>query len=125
MSIVDSNYAKINWDTEKEDKNQFLENENKLIQETFVSVFHVIFNKVKYNYIINIYEIAKMFENNNFDINVVKTDYFSAFIEFATENYEKDKEEILKVIENVKNENKEKIIEILYVKDFYQLEEKK
>ena len=125
MSIVDSNYAKINWDTEKEDKNQFLENENKLIQETFVSVFHVIFNKVKYNYIINIYEIAKMFENNNFDINVVKTDYFSAFIEFVTENYEKDKEEILKVIENVKNENKEKIIEILYVKDFYQLEEKK
>ncbi len=125
MSIVDSNYAKINWDTEKEDKNQFLENENKLIQETFVSVFHVIFNKVKYNYIINIYEIAKKFENNNFNINIVKTDYFSAFIEFATENYEKDKEEILKVIENVKNENKEKIIEILYVKDFYQLEEKK
>ena len=35
------------------------------------------------------------------------------FIEFSTENYEKDKEEILKVIENVKNENKEKIIEIL------------
>ena len=125
MSVVNSNYAKINWDIEKEDKNQFLENENKLIEETFVSVFHVNFNKDKFNYIINIYEISRIFENDFFDIIIVKSGYYSAFIEFSTEDYEKDKEEILKIIENIKNNNDGKIKEIIYIKDFYKNQEKK
>ena len=125
MSIVNSNYAKINWDIEKEDKNQFLENENKLIEETFVSVFHVNFNKDKFNYIINIYEISRIFANDVFDIIIVKSGYYSAFIEFSTEDYEKDKEESLKIIENIKNNNDGKIKEIIYIKDFYKNQEKK
>ena len=125
MSVVNSNYAKINWDIEKEDKNQFLENENKLIEETFVSVFHVNFNKDKFNYIINIYEISRIFENDFFDIIIVKSGYYSAFIEFSTEDYEKDKEEILKIIENIKSNDDGKIKEIIYIKDFYKNQEKK
>ena len=52
-------------------------------------------------------------------ISVVKTDYFSAFIEFDTENYENDKDNILKVIDEVKENNKDKIDSIIYGKDFY------
>ena len=119
MSIVDSDYAKINWDTNFESEEKFLENENKLINETFISVFHVKFNEESFDHIINIYEIARMFENEDFNITVVKTDYFSAFIEFDTENYENDKDNILKVIDEVKENNKDKIDSIIYGKDFY------
>ena len=35
--------------------------------------------KEKFDHIINIYEIARIFENDDFNITVVKTDYFSAF----------------------------------------------
>ena len=117
MSIVDSDYAKINWDTDFENEEKFLENENKLINETFISVFHVKFNKEKFDHIINIYEIARIFENDDFNITVVKTDYFSAFVEFETDNYENDKDNILKVIDEIKKNDK--IDNIIYGKDFY------
>ena len=117
MSIVDSDYAKINWDTDFENEEKFLENENKLINETFISVFHVKFNKEKFAHIINIYEIARIFENDDFNITVVKTDYFSAFVEFETDNYENDKDNILKVIDEIKKNDK--IDNIIYGKDFY------
>ena len=119
MSIVDSDYAKINWDTDFESEDIFLENENKLINETFISVFHVKFNEKNFDHIINIYEIARIFENDDFNITVVKTNYFSAFVEFDTDNYEKDKDDILKVIEEIKEKNNDKIISITYGKDFY------
>ena len=119
MSIVDSDYAKINWDTDFESEDIFLENENKLINETFISVFHVKFNEKNFEHIINIYEIARIFENDDFNITVVKTNYFSAFVEFDTDNYEKDKDDILKVIEEIKEKNNDKIISITYGKDFY------
>ena len=119
MSIVDSDYAKINWDTDFESEDIFLENENKLINETFISVFHVKFNEKNFDHIINIYEIARIFENDDFNITVVKTNYFSTFVEFDTDNYEKDKDDILKVIEEIKEKNNDKIISITYGKDFY------
>ena len=117
MSIVDSDYAKINWDTDFESEDIFLENENKLINETFISVFHVKFNEKNFDHIINIYEIARIFENDDFNITVVKTDYFSAFVEFETDNYENDKDNILKVIDEIKKNDK--IDNIIYGKDFY------
>ncbi len=41
--------AIINCDTEKEDNNTFLENEKKLNEGTFTSIFHVKFNKNIYS----------------------------------------------------------------------------
>ena len=77
MSIVDSDYAKINWDTDFESEDIFLENENKLINETFISVFHVKFNEKNFDHIINIYEIARIFENEDLEKKAALADYMA------------------------------------------------
>ena len=58
-----------------------------------------------------------LFENENFDISVVKNDYYSAFVEFVCD-YDKKKEEVMKLVDTIKGE--EGIEKIITVKEFYE-----
>ena len=62
----------------------------------------------------NNYEVAKLFKNDEFNMNVIKIDYDKFIIEFSEETNDKDK--ILKLIEDVKNnkENNKLIIDEIY-----------
>ena len=48
---------------------------------------------------------------------MVKNDYYSAFVEFVCD-YEKKKEDVMKLVETIKGE--EKIEKVIRVKEFYE-----
>ena len=73
-------------------------------------------------HLINIYEISEKFENDNYDICIVKTDSFSAFIEIGCDDYnhEEDYPKILELIEKIKKNNEQFSVEEVYdSKKFY------
>ena len=124
MSLVDYDNGIIKWNVgENGQKNEEYEKgEKELIEDSFKNVFMVKFKVPEDGHIINIYEIAETFENDDYDICVVKTDNYSSFIEFGCDNYdhEEDYPKILELIETIKN-NKEKLIveEVFDNKKFY------
>ena len=78
--------------------------------------------------IINILEISEVFENDDFDISVVKTDSFSAFVEFVCDddcNNDLNNVVIGKLIKEIENSNKNddksqwKIEKIYNSKEFF------
>jgi len=85
MSLVESDNSIILWNVgnEGQSKDEFIKGENELINYTFKNVFIVKFKIPDDSRIINILEISEVFENEDFDISVVKTDSFSAFVEFV------------------------------------------
>ena len=124
MSLVEYENGIINWDVGEngQTKEMFLKGEKELIEDSYKNVFMIKFKVPKDEHIINIYEIAEKFENDDYDICIVKTDYYSAFIEIGCEDYEHEKDYpiILKLIDQIKN-NKEKLIvdKVYSAKEFY------
>ena len=124
MSLVEADYGKIILDTNKQSKGEYLKNENYLINNIFSNVY-MIKIKIDLNqeniFLLNNYEIANLFKNDEFNMNVVKIDYGKFFVEFSEEKDEKnkdinEKEKILKLIDEVKNnnENTKLIIDEVY-----------
>ena len=124
ISLVEADYGKVIFDTNKQSKGEYLKNENYLINYIFRNVYAI---KIKTNinqmniFLLNNYEIANLFKNNEFNMNVVKIDYDKFFIEFSEEKDEQnkdinEKEKILKLIDEVKNnkENTKLIIDEVY-----------
>ena len=130
MSLVESKNGIIEWNVGKngQSNEEFIKGENELINNTFKNVFFVKFEIPKDDkIIINIYEITDVFDNDDFDISVVKADAFSAFVEFSYEddiNNDNDKK-IKELVEKIKNKNmndekaKWKIEKIMTSKEFY------
>ena len=58
-------------------------------------------------YIINSYEIANLFRNNLYDLNVFQIDYDKAFVEFYCDDFngEDDYNKIINIIKEVKDKN--------------------
>ena len=124
MSLVECENGIIKWDVGEngQKKEEYEKGEKELIEDTFKNVFMVKFKVPEDGHLINIYEIAEKFENDDYDICIVKTDYYSAFIEIGCDDYnhKEDFPKILELIEKIKN-NKEKLIveEISKSKEFY------
>ena len=130
MSLVESDNGIILWNVGKngQSKDEFIKGENELINDTFKNVFMVKFKIPNDSRIINILEICEVFENDDFDISVVKTDSFSAFVEFVCDedcNNDKNNKKIGKLIEKIKNSNENddkaqwKIEKIYNSKEFF------
>ena len=108
VSLVES---LINFDTTIETKEAFIEGELKLIREQFKNVFVLCFRN---NCVMNVYEIANLIENDDFDISIVKKGFYSAFIELTStiSNIEEEQEQIKKFLEQIKNDSIENILSI-------------
>ena len=124
MSLVDYDNGIIKWNVgEKGQKEkEFKEGEKELIEDSFKNVFMIKFKVPEDGHLINIYEISEKFENDNYDICIVKTDSFSAFIEIGCDDYnhEEDYPKILELIEKIKNKNEKLSVEEVYdSKKFY------
>ena len=128
MSLVDCQNGIINWNVGENGQSQeeFIRGENELINDTFKNVFMVKFKIPEDGSVINIFEISDIFENDDYDISIVKTDSYSAFVEFSCDeyDYEDDSRKILELIEEIKKNNnnnvkKWKIEKIYSSKEFY------
>ena len=124
MSLVDYENGIIKWNVgEKGQKEkEFKEGEKELIEDSFKNVFMIKFKVPEDGHLINIYEISEKFENDNYDICIVKTDSFSAFIEIGCDDYnhEEDYPKILELIEKIKKNNEQFSVEEVYdSKKFY------
>jgi hypothetical protein len=128
MSLVDNDYGKINLNINQQNKEDYLKNENDLVNNVFKNVFVA---KFKNNFdlidndilLYNNYEIANFFKNEKFNLNVIKIDFDKFFVEFYSENNNDYKDvDINDVIKNIINnkEKNEKLIvdEIMNYKDF-------
>ena len=124
MSLVESEYGKIILDTNKQSIEEYLNNENYLINNIFRNVYLIKIktdiNQIN-NFLLNNYEIANLFKNDEFNMNVIKIDYNKFFIEFSEETNDKsnnssEKDKILKLIGEIKNskKNNELIIDEIY-----------
>ena len=125
MSLVEYDNGIINWNVGEngQTKEEYEKGEKELIEDSFKNVFMVKFKIPEDGHIINIYEIAEKFENDDYDICIVKTDYFSAFIEIGCDDYdhETDYPKILELIKNIKKNNEKLIVEEVYdAKNFYE-----
>ena len=128
MSLVDNDYGKINLNINQQSKEDYLKNENDLIDIVYKNVFVAKFknnNDLIGNNILlyNNYEIANFFKNEKFNLNVIKIDFDKFFVEFYSENNNDYKDvDINDVIKNIINnkEKNEKLIvdEIMNYKDF-------
>jgi hypothetical protein len=107
----------INFDTTIETKEAFKEGELKLIREQFKNVFVLCFRN---NCVMNVYEIANLIENDDFDISIVKNGFYSAFIELTStiSNIEKEQDQITKFIEDLQIKN-DSIENILSIEEYY------
>ena len=124
MSLVEFENGIIKWDVGKngQKKEEYEKGEQELIEDSFKNVFLVKFKVPEDGHLINIYEICETFENDDYDICIVKTDYYSSFIEIGCDDYnhEKDYPKILELIEKVKKNNEKLIVEEVYDnKKFY------
>ena len=123
ISLIESNYGKVFWDTDKQNKKDYLSGENNLIKEKFRTVFMVKFQWSPDNsHAINNYEVSNLFKNDHYDLNVIKIDYDKVFVEFSCENYNDDKDynNIINIIQDTKNKNNENIK--LIIDDIYPYE---
>ena len=128
MSLVDNEHGKINLNTNLQTKEDYLKNENDLINNIFKNVFAIKFKtKIDLNqensFLLNNYEIANFLKNEKFNLNVIKIDYDTFFVEFYQESIEDCKEinELIKNFTNIsRNKNNEQLIihEFMNYKDF-------
>ena len=107
LSLIESNYGKVFWDVNKQNQDEYKISENSLINK-FKNVFMI---KFKWNYenrfIINNYEIANLFKNKIYDLNVFQIDYDKAFVEFCFDDFngEDHYDKIINIIKEVKDRN--------------------
>ena len=124
-SLVEYENGIIKWDVGEngQKKEEYEKGEKELIENSFKNVFMVKFKIPEDGHLINIYEIAEKFENDDYDICIVKTDSFSAFIEIGCDDYihEIDYPKILELIEKIKKNNEKLVVEEVYdAKKFYE-----
>ena len=129
MSLVENEFGKIKLNTDMESKEEYLKNENYLVNNLFKNVFVVkIKNEVikEDNYfLVNNYEIANLFKNDEFNLNVVKIDFDTFFVEFSSsennDNSYNIEANIKKIINFSKNKNNDNNIknEKLNVEEIY------
>ena len=128
MSLVESDNGIINWNIGKEGQTEeeYNKGEKELINDLFKNVFLVKFKIPDDGRVINIFEISDLFENDDYDISVVKTDNYAAFVEYIEDEMNKesnDNKKIDELIDEFKknNDKKEwKIESILSAKEFYE-----
>ena len=123
ISLIETQYGKVFWDVIKQSREEYIDSENSLINY-FKNYFMVKFKwSPEIKYIINNYEIANLFKNNLYNLYIVKIDYDKVFIEFCCDNfnYEKDYNNIIKIITDIKNNNSE-INNQLIIDDVYPYE---
>ena len=119
MSLVESEYGKIILDTNKQSKEEYLKNENYLINNIFRYVYVIKIktdlNQIN-NFLLNNYEIANLFKNDEFNMNIIKIDYDKFIIEFSEETNDNNNNSISKFIDDIKNskKNNELIIDEIY-----------
>ena len=107
ISLIESDYGKVLWDTTEQSKDAY-DSVEKSIINNFKNVFMIKFKwNLENKYLINNYEIANLFKNNEYDLNVIKIDYDKFLVEFYCENYnnEKDYNKIINIITEIKNKN--------------------
>ena len=129
MSLVENEFGKIKLNTDMESKEEYLKNENYLVNNLFKNVFVVkIKNEVikEDNYfLVNNYEIANLFKNDEFNLNVVKIDFDTFFVEFSSSENNNNsyniEANIKKIINFSKNKNNDNNIknEKLNVEEIY------
>ena len=123
MSLVECDNGIIKWNVGEngQKKEEYEKGENELIEDTFKNVYMVIFKIPEDGHLINIYEIAEKFENDDYDICIVKNDSFSAFIEIETDdNGEIDNNKISDFIKRIEENNEKLTVEKTYnAKKFY------
>ena len=123
ISLIESNYGKVIWDINKQSKEEYDISEKTLINK-FKNVFMI---KFKWNYenryLINTYEIANLFKNNLYDLNVFQIDYDKAFVEFYNDDFkgEDDYNKVINIIKEIKEKNYE-INDKLIIDDSYPYE---
>ena len=119
MSLVESDYGKIIMDTNKQSKEEDSKNENYLINNIFRYVYVIKIktdlNQIN-NFLLNNYEIANLFKNDEFNMNIIKIDYDKFIIEFSEETNDNNNNSISKFIDDIKNskKNNELIIDEIY-----------
>ena len=126
MSLVDNDYGKINLNINQQSKEDYLKNENDLVNNVYKNVFVAKFkNNLDLigdnSLLFNNYEIADFFKNEKFNLNVIKIDFDKFFIEFYSENNNdyKDIDDVIKNIMNNKEKNGKLIMEeILIYKNY-------
>ena len=123
ISLIESDYGKVIWDINKQNKDEYYEIEKSIINN-FKNVFMI---KLKWNLeninLCHNYEIANLFKNNDYDLNVIQIDYDKYLVEFFCDNYnnEKDYEKIMNYINEIKNKKYE-INNKLIIEDVYTYE---
>jgi len=117
MSLVEADYGKIILDTNKQSKEEYLKNEKYLINNIFGNVYAIKMTELNQEnkFLLNNYEIAHLFKNDEFNMNVIKIDYDKFFIEFSDEANDKrkksdNKDKILQLIEEVKNKKDNNVL---------------
>ena len=126
MSLVDNDYGKINLNINQQSKEDYLKNENDLVNNVYKNVFVAKFkNNLDLigdnSLLFNNYEIADFFKNEKFNLNVIKIDFDKFFVEFYSENNNdyKDINDVIKNIINNKEKNEKLIVdEIMNYRDF-------
>ena len=129
LSLVESEHGKINLNVDKQSKEDYLKNENDLINNVFKNVFAIQIKNISMNensYMLNNYEIANLMKNEKFNLNIVKIDFNIFLVELSSEdnNLFNDSNSFIKDIINIngnlndENKAKLKIDEIVIYKDF-------
>lgn len=119
LSMMDEPYDVLEFNLENESWEDFISKEERMIRSLFSYIFVIKLKRNEYtkNLFYSIYDFAKSFENNLFNLSIVKIDDHAAFVEFIPidQNFQSDEDKIKQLIEVLKaskviNENIELMI---------------
>jgi hypothetical protein len=122
LSMMSEPYDICEFMLENESYEEFVVKEEKLIKSVFKHIYVIVLSKSQEYCYHTIYDFARIFENNHFNISVVKIDDHVAFVEFipVDQNYQSE-EEKLQLLEDLLlyTRNEKKVVEkIIHYSDF-------
>jgi hypothetical protein len=122
LSMMSEPYDICEFMLENETYEDFLVKEEKLIKSVFKHIYVIVLNTSQEYCYHTIYDFARIFENNHFNISVVKIDDHVAFVEFipVEQNYQSE-EEKLQLLKDLLlyTRNEKKVVErIIHYADF-------
>ena len=118
LSMINEPFDICDFMTENETFENFLVGEEKLIMNVFRYIFAVVLkadyeddNKCE-DSLFTIYDFARLFENNLFNLSVVKIDDFVAFVEFIPidQNYQNEEEKLQLIRDLIESSKTEKSV---------------
>lgn len=122
LSLIEDPFDLCELDTDNESLESFLKFEANLINSFYQNVYVVGIYKLCHKFDLHsIYEFAKLFENDHFNLSVIKIDDHAAFVEFLNDHSiskEKQKELIEKIIQNAMEIHKEVITYVVEYSEF-------